>query len=597
MDKYEKFLVTNKIMPEKNGKERRRTTSLNDMIQDMELEVLKQNISNKHKQMVREIDGKLDKIFDDFLSEVTKLSLNRFDVEKLFDDGTNGKIRKQSSEQIRPEDKPSNPERLPPRLKLPEKVFQPRNALLTDLFEIKHLKTIYHIFIVIFNLLLLNVFVSDFATDGSINIGLRPIVTGFGGFKYALSIWVMMQLTIFGLFPTFKIWSVTTKKFFIKRGFFTTLWHIFGVSAVICYLTGFIVVFTKAIVYFDMGQASAVAVLMELVRFMMKSYAFIRTNVPRVLDSKNKLKVDDVGWDSQSPYTPNSNKNNKALSNGTARVNEKRQFPSFGQYAYFLFAPTLVYRDEYPRTKQIRWNFVAKNYMEVTAVIFIYSLISERIMYPVYNQFGSQFYEIGVKELLASIFNSMLPGLLCFLCGFYCVLHSWMNAAAEILRFADRKFYSDWWNSTNFSVYYRTWNIIVHDWLYLYVYKDLYEYVTGRNRVLSQLLVFSLSAVVHEYILGFTFQFFLPILFVLFQGAGVMLIFITKKEHKAFGNIFMWLSLAMGMGIVLSVYHMEYYARKNCEYDETDFMNYFIPVSWTCNGLKFSENWEIKIRL
>lgn len=97
---------------------------------------------------------------------------------------------------------------------------------------------------------------------------------------------------------------------------------------------------------------------------------------------------------------------------------------------YFKF----YIRDSYPRTKQIRWKFVAKNYMEVVAVIFIFSLISERIMYPVYNQFGSQFYEVGVKELLASVFNSMLPGLLCFLCGFYCILHSWMNAAAEILR-------------------------------------------------------------------------------------------------------------------------------------------------------------------
>lgn len=169
------------------------------------------------------------------------------------------------------------------------------------------------------------------------------------------------------------------------------------------------------------------------------------------------------------------------------------------------------------------------------------------------------------------------------------------NAFAEMLRFADRGFYSDWWNSTNFSVYYRTWNIIVHDWLYLYVYKDLYEYVTGRNRVLSQLLVFSLSAVFHEFILGFTFQFFFPVLFILFQGAGVVLIFITKKEHKSFGNIFMWLSLALGMGVLLSLFHMEFYSRRNCAYDKSDPWNYFIPVSLNCNGLKFSDNWQIKI--
>lgn len=31
----------------------------------------------------------------------------------------------------------------------------------------------------------------------------------------------------------------------------------------------------------------------------------------------------------------------------------------------------------------------------------------------------------------------------------------------------------DWWNSTSYSNYYRTWNVVVHDWLYYYVYKDL----------------------------------------------------------------------------------------------------------------------------
>lgn len=591
MDENKKFLLVKWIMSGKTGKDRPRSGSINNTLQDMELEVIKQNISNKHKQMVHEIDEKLDKIFDDFLSEVTKLSLNRFQVEKLFDDGLNGKIKNNLAADDSKNNSHSDKFKTL-RMKLPEKVFQPRNSLLTDLFEIKHLKTIYHIFIVIFNLLLLNVFISDFADTGSINIGLRPIITGFGGFDYAVCIWTVMQLTTLGIYPVFKAWSLITKKFFMKSGTMTTLWHILGVASIIIYQTSFIIFFTKAVVYFDMAQASSVAVLMELTRFMMKSHAFIRTNVPRVLNSKNKHKVDDIGWDSPSPPSP---KNNKLSTNGSASVNDKRLFPSFGQYVYFLFAPTLVYRDEYPRTKQIRGRFVAKNFGEVTAVIFIYSLISERIMSPVFNQFGSKFYETGVKELLASVFNSMLPGLLCFLCGFYCILHSWMNAWAELLRFADRKFYSDWWNSSNFSVYYRTWNIIVHDWLYLYVYKDLYEYVTGRNTVLSQLMVFSLSAIFHEYVLGFTFKFCYPILFIMFQGAGVILVFITKKEHKAFGNIFMWLALAIGMGLILSLYHMEVYARKNCDYDRDDLMNYFVPISWSCNGLKFSENWEIKI--
>lgn len=90
--------------------------------------------------------------------------------------------------------------------------------------------------------------------------------------------------------------------------------------------------------------------------------------------------------------------------------------------------------------------------------------------------------------------------------AFFAFLHCWLNAFAEMLRFADRMFYKvhfchcqaqkpfnvfywfvlyllsenfyfifylqDWWNSTSFANYYRTWNVVVHDWLYYYMYRD-----------------------------------------------------------------------------------------------------------------------------
>ena len=88
----------------------------------------------------------------------------------------------------------------------------------------------------------------------------------------------------------------------------------------------------------------------------------------------------------------------------------------------------------------IRWKVVFKNYAEVAAVIFYISFIFEQFMMPKYQSFG-QSQEIHIGQLVLSIFTSTMPGLLAFLCGFYCILHSWMNAAAEILRFSDRMFY------------------------------------------------------------------------------------------------------------------------------------------------------------
>lgn len=75
----------------------------------------------------------------------------------------------------------------------------------------------------------------------------------------------------------------------------------------------------------------------------------------------------------------------------------------------------------------------------------------------------------------------------------YFFLHSWLNLWGELLKFADREFYSvsssvssllslifclslllqDWWTCTSFSAFYRKWNLLVHDWIKAYIYQDM----------------------------------------------------------------------------------------------------------------------------
>ncbi|KAG5671370.1 hypothetical protein PVAND_001571 [Polypedilum vanderplanki] len=511
-----------------------------------------------------------DKVLNGIFEDVRKLSLKCHDFEKQFiNKSDNGKSEEKSMKNN--------------RMHLPDRYFQARNSVLTDLFEIKHISTIYRIFMVIFTLLLLNVFVSDFADTGKINLGQQTIIKGFSGFQNAIKIWICMQFSIFCIYPAFFIWTKATRKFFLLNGPFIAIWNLLGVLSVIAYQVAFISFSTKAVLDYKLGPAASMALLMEVVRFMMKSHAFIRSSVPRAFKKKPLKKEVKSSDDSELEYD-----------NDNSKIKINQSLPTFRQFSYFLFAPTLVYRDNYPRTQQIRWHFVLKCFLEVLSLLFILSFLFERTMQPTYSTFGSKFYEIGVKELTTSVFNSMLPGLLCFLCGFYGLLHAWQNAFAELLRFADRMFYLDWWNATNFSVYYRTWNSIVHDWLYLYVYKDLYEHIFKRNRQICQFLVFSISAIFHEYILGFTFRFFYPVLFIEFQGIGVILFFLMRKDMKSLGNFLMWMSLAIGTGLLLSLYHMEYYARENCEYDKEKIINYFIPISWSCNGLKYNKNWKLQ---
>lgn len=231
------------------------------------------------------------------------------------------------------------------------------------------------------------------------------------------------------------------------------------------------------------------------------------------------------------------------------------------------------------RTNTIRWRRVAWNYMEVIGVIFYMSFIFERFLIP-------SFQDIGIPSkwqshsLILNIFGCIMPATLANLCGFYCLLHAWMNAFGEMLQFADRMFYKDWWNASSFDVYYRTWNVIVHDWLYTYIYKDMYEIVFKESKPIAAIVVFAISAIVHEFILSIAFRFFYPVLLVMFLGCGSMLMFVRSHKQTTFGNIMVWMSLAIGNGLLFSLYIAEYFARQNCAIDSDSVWENFVPRTW-----------------
>lgn len=118
----------------------------------------------------------------------------------------------------------------------------------------------------------------------------------------------------------------------------------------------------------------------------------------------------------------------------------------------------------------------------------------------------------------------MLPSTFFLILGFFGFLHSWLNCWAEITRFPDRCFYSDWWNSIEFGSYYRKWNIIVHDWLYYFIYVDTCRFSKCglKNTFVPKMLTFLISAVIHEVIITYALGFFYPILFILFTGPGIL---------------------------------------------------------------------------
>lgn len=72
----------------------------------------------------------------------------------------------------------------------------------------------------------------------------------------------------------------------------------------------------------------------------------------------------------------------------------------------------------------------------------------------------------------------------------------------ELLHFADRNFYNDWWNANNIDTFWRTWNMPVHRWAVRHVYIPVVR--RGHSKSVAGILVFFISAFFHEYLVIIT---------------------------------------------------------------------------------------------
>uniref|UniRef100_A0A1A8EAW1 Sterol O-acyltransferase 2 n=1 Tax=Nothobranchius kadleci TaxID=1051664 RepID=A0A1A8EAW1_NOTKA len=186
--------------------------------------------------------------------------------------------------------------------------------------------------------------------------------------------------------------------------------------------------------------------------------------------------------------------------------------------------------------------------------------------------------------MVLAVFHSILPGIMLLLLCFFAFLHCWLNLFGELLRFADRMFYKDWWNSTSFANYYRTWNVVVHDWLYYYGYRDFLWLSNRRFRAAAMLSVFIVSAVVHEYALAMGFGFFYPVMFLLFAVFGVAFNFtMNDKRQSPLFNVIMWACLFLGQGVQVCLYCQEWYAQIHCPRTGDGFWELVMPRSWSCS--------------
>ncbi|PLB46838.1 MBOAT-domain-containing protein [Aspergillus steynii IBT 23096] len=228
-------------------------------------------------------------------------------------------------------------------------------------------------------------------------------------------------------------------------------------------------------------------------------------------------------------------------------------------YVDYMFCPTLCYELEYPRSKQRRWTEIGFKTLAVFGCIFLLTLTSEEFILPVLSEANSQLHTVSnVTEkaliLAESISMLLFPFMITFLLVFLVIFEYVLGAFAEITCFADRHFYSDWWNSCDWLEFSREWNIPVHHFLRRHVY---FSSLSRFSKPVAMFITFLVSSVAHELVMSCITK--------KLRGYGfiammLQLPIVAVQKSKFFrgkttlNNVFFWLSMIFGLSCMCALY-------------------------------------------
>jgi diacylglycerol O-acyltransferase-1 len=236
--------------------------------------------------------------------------------------------------------------------------------------------------------------------------------------------------------------------------------------------------------------------------------------------------------------------------------------------AYFMLAPTLCYELNFPRSPRIRRWFLAKRLIEIVLFSTLAIGLSEQWILPLLNNAVKPLIAMELGRVLERFLKLAVPNHIIWLMCFYLIFHSGLNAVAEVLCFADRQFYRDWWNAETISYFWQAWNIPVHRWAVRHLYRPLLR--SGYTKMQAAIVVFVVSAFFHEYLISIPLSMFRLWAF-MGMLAQVPLGYLTGRILKGkYGNMVVWFSLILGQPLCILMYLHDYYVR---HYNNSDVIH------------------------
>nr|XP_014353220.1 PREDICTED: diacylglycerol O-acyltransferase 1 [Latimeria chalumnae] len=241
---------------------------------------------------------------------------------------------------------------------------------------------------------------------------------------------------------------------------------------------------------------------------------------------------------------------------GSARVSYPGNLSHRGMY-YFVFAPTLCYELNFPRSPRIRKRFLLRRLFEMLFFMQLLVGLIQQWMVPTIQNSMKPFKDMNYSRIIERLLKLAVPNHLIWLIFFYWFFHSSMNFVAELMQFGDREFYRDWWNSETVTYFWQNWNIPVHRWCIRHFYKPMLK--RGVKKGMAQTAVFFASAFFHEYLVSVPLKMFRLWAFMGMMAQLPLAWFVSKFLRGNYGNAAVWISLIIGQPIAVLMYVHDYY--------------------------------------
>jgi sterol O-acyltransferase len=330
--------------------------------------------------------------------------------------------------------------------------------------------------------------------------------------------------------------------------------------------------------FFQTHPVLSCGMCMQQIRFLMKIVSFLVED--RVLREET-----------EDPITDNNNSGDKV----DPESQTVKQKPTFKSLMYFMFAPTLIYRQSYPKHPDpTNWLMVIAYLLQWLLLFFPMTILVNHQMFPLWYNIGRVPLTTGILYKMF-LWTTCMSAFLWFGIG-YCFLHCWLNMFAEILRFGDRLFYKNWWSATNGLHAWSLWNYMIHLWIARYIFVPCIR--ATRSRIFSVLVTFALSAFFHDYLISFAMGFFFPyllmvVVFIVTPATPVLMIlnYILKFIPLPSTNIHVFATALLSITIGMMAAAFEYNSRITCPLTVTNdsyVTTLLVPRSFSCVSFDFS---------